>query len=156
MNKIVFLLTISLSLTCYGFPCKENWQKPCSQRRGAKFKHEECYNPFDHHTHYTCLNRKNIVESVIANTKIFENTPSNKINYFEYFTKQNDTHILCGNNGLEKNCESIWTEETKVFCKKEESDLFGKHISQIDVCKDFQFMTAKKFTRIDHMKRQCK
>ena len=155
MNKIVFLLVMSLSLTCYGFLCKEKGQTPCVQRIGAKYKHSQCYWPYApinfHHFRYTCLNRNNIAETIIANTKIFDS--SYRVNHFKYFTKQNDTHIMCGNNNLEKNCDQKNLEKS-VNCKKKNGDTI--HILQQAVCLDFHFTRAKNFTNTDYIRPVCK
>ena len=108
--------------------------------------------------HYTCLNRNNIDEFVIENTKIYENKPSDRVNYFKYFPKhkQNDTHIMCGNDSLEKSCEDWTNSEKSVHCKKGASDTIGKQISQRDVCLDFHFAGANNFTNMDWPKSLCK
>ena len=153
MNRIVFLIIVSLSQTCFGFSC-ESWKLPCKQRTGAKYKHKQCYSWFDSRFLYLCLNRKNVDESVIANTKIYEDKPSNRVNYFEYFPKhKNDTHIICGNDWLEKSCG---TNVKIVNCKKGASDTFGKKISQQDVCRDFHFAGANNFTYMNWVKSECK
>ena len=158
MNKIVFLIIVSLSQTCFGFSCKDPLDLPCKQRPGAKYKHNQCYNPFDPLFHYTCLSRKNIDESVIANSKIYEDKPSNRVNYFEYFPKdkQTDTHIMCGNDGLEKSCGRETNFEKSVNCKKGASDTIGKSISQQDVCSDFHFASANNITDLKVYKSLCK
>ena len=154
MNKIVFLIIVSLSQTCIGFSCPPQFQ-PCKQRSGAKYKHNQCYYPYNPFFHYDCLNRKNIDESIIANTKIYLDKPSNRINYFEYFPKdKNKTHIRCGNNALEKNCKRPW--DKIVHCKKGKSDTIGKQISHLDVCVDFHFASANNFAYIDWFKSRCK
>ena len=159
MNKIVFLIIVSLSQTCFGFSCPpgpENTE-PCKQRTGAKYKHIQCYNPLDPRFHYLCLNRKNFDESVIANSKIYEDKPSNRVNYFEYFPKQkNDTHIICGNDGLEKSCGDWGNSKKIVHCKKGASDKIGKQISQQDVCLDFHFASANNFPKMNEVKSVCK
>ena len=155
MNKIVFLIIVSLSQTCFGFSCKNSWEIPCEQRTGAKYKHSQCYNPLDPPFHYRCLNRKNIDESAIANSKIYDDKPSNRVNYFEYFPEtENKTHIMCGNDWLKKSCylPNIKT----VHCKKGASDTIGKQISQLDVCLDFHFAGANNFTIMDGIKSVCK
>ena len=157
MNKIVFLIIVSLSETSFGFSCPHDNNEPCKQRTGAKYKHNQCYYPYYLLFYYTCLNRNNIDESVIANTKIYEDKPSNRVNYFEFFPKhkQNDTHIMCGNNSLEKNCNRAnWLKS--VHCKKGASDTIGKQISQRDVCNDFHFAGANNFTNMDGIRNSCK
>ena len=157
MNKIVFLIIVSFSQTSFGFSCKDSWDLPCKQRPGAKYKHSQCYDPRDPTFHYTCLNRNNIDESVIANTKIYENKPSNRVNYFKYFPKhkQNDTHIMCGNDSLEKKCGGGVNWNKIVHCKKGASDTIGKQISQRDVCNDFHFASTNNFTNMG-FKSNCK
>ena len=162
MNKIVFLIIVSLSQTCFGFKCPPSvWSQnteTCKQRPGAKYKHNQCYDPRNPTFHYTCLNRNNIDESVIANTKIYENKPSNRVNYFKYFPKhkQNDTHIMCGNDSLEKKCGGGVNWNKIVHCKKGASDTIGKQISQLDVCLDFHFADANNFTYMNWVKSACK
>ena len=159
MNKIVFLIIVSLSQTCFGFSCPPHGlnTEPCKQRPGAKYKHNQCYFPYDSRFHYLCLNRKNIDESVIANSKIYENKPSNRVNYFKYFPKhkQNDTHIMCGNDSLEKKCGGGVNWNKIVHCKKGASDTIGKQISQRDVCNDFHFASTNNFTNMG-FKSNCK
>ena len=159
MNKIVFLIIVSLSQTCFGFSCPpdpDNTQPddiPCKQRPGAKYKHIQCY-PLDFRFHYLCLNRKNIDESAIANSKIYDDKPSNRVNYFEYFPEtENKTHIMCGNDGLKKSC--YLPNSKTVHCKKGASDTIGKQISQLDVCLDFHFAGANNFTNM-HVKSASK
>ena len=156
MKKIVFLLIISWSLTCCGFQCKNKGQTPCIQREGAKYEHNQCYWPYApinfHHFRYTCLNRNNIAETIIANTKIFGS--SYRVNHFKYFTKQNDTHIMCGNNSLEKNCDEKNLRKS-VNCTKENSGTILR-ISQEDVCLDFHFTRAKNFTNTAWIRPKCK
>ena len=159
MNKIVFLIIVSVSQTCFGSSCKDSWYLPCKQRPGAKYKHNQCYDPRNPlwKRDYTCLNRNNIDESIIQNTKIYEDKFSNRVNYFAYFPKhkQTDTHIMCGNDGLEKSCRGInWNKI--VHCKKGASDTIGKQISQRDVCMDFHFASANNFTNMDGIKSNCK
>ena len=158
MNKIVFLIIVSLSQTCFGFSCKKSWELPCKQRTGAKYTHIQCYNPSDPRFLYLCLNRKNIDETLIANSKIYEDKPSNRVNFFEYFPKhkQNDTHIMCGNDGLKKSCRGRTNLKKIVHCKKGESDKFGKKISQREVCVDFHFASANNFPKMWLVKPICK
>ena len=157
MNKIVFLIIVSLSQTCFGLSC-EPWELPCKQRPRAKYKHNQCYNLIDPRFHYTCLNRNNIDESNIANTKIYEDKPSNRVNFFEYFPKdkQTDTHLMCGNNSLEKSCKKGTNFQKSVHCNKGASDIIGKQISQLDVCLDFHFADANNFTNMDGFKSDSK
>ena len=162
MNKIVFLIIVSLSQTCFGFSCHSHPEdtEPCKQRPGAKYKHSQCYNPLYRLFRYLCLNRKNIDESVIANTKLYEDKPSNRVNYFEYFPNDKQTsktHIMCGNEGLEKHCGGDYTFlKKRVHCKKGASDTIGKQILQQDVCLDFHFAGANNFTNMDRFKSQGK
>ena len=156
MSKIVFFIIVSLSQTCFGFSCHTPDKLPCKQRTGAKYKHNQCYDPTDPRFHYLCLNRKNIDESVIANTKLYVDKPSNRVNYFEYFPKQkNDTHIIFGNDWLEKSCGGTNINKT-VHCKKGASDTIGKQISQRDVCMDFHFADANNFTYMNRVKSERK
>ena len=157
MNKLVLLVLImSLSQTCCEFFCKSVTQTPCFQRIGAKYKHNQCYWPYApknfHHFRYTCLNRNNIAETIIASTKIFGS--SYRVNHFKYFTKQNDTHIMCGDNSLEKSCAQKNLRKS-VNCTKEHSDKIIR-ISQEDVCFDFHFTRAKNFTNTDYIRPWCK
>ena len=156
MNKIVFLIIVSLSQTCFGFSCPPDPDntEPCKQRPGARYKHIQCA-VIDFRFHYKCLNHKNIDESAIANSKIYDDKPSNRVNYFEYFPEtENKTHIMCGNDGLKKSCylPNIKT----AHCKKGASDTIGKQISQLDVCLDFHFAGSNNFTIMDGIKSACK
>ena len=158
MNKIVFLIVISVSQTFCGSSCPDCEDLPCEQTPGAKYKHNQCYGLYVPGFQYICLNRNNIDESVIANTKIYEDKPSNRVNFFEYFPKhkQNDTHIMCGNDGLKKSCRGRTNLKKIVHCKKGESDKFGKQISQREVCVDFHFASANNFTKMWLVKPNCK
>jgi hypothetical protein len=165
MNKIVFLIIVSLSQTCFGFKCPPSvWSQnteTCKQRPGAKYKHNQCYFPNDPSFRYICHSRNNIDENLIANTKIYEDKPSNRVNYFKYFPKQNKTHIICGNDGLEKSCgDWMYYQFNKknriVHCKNGASDTIGKQISQKDVCQDIHFAEANNFAKMDEVKSSSK
>ena len=42
-------------------------------------------------------------ETSIANTSLVFEELSKRINLYEYFTIDNETHIICGNQGMPKN-----------------------------------------------------
>ena len=130
----------------------------CGQRKDSKHVNNQCYPDFylfsesSTKLKYRCLNRKDIKESVVAGLKTFRDDAVKRVNFFDYFSDHNDTHIKCGNNSLSKNinCEDILyggqqASSNSVHCKKPGSETTVTTISEKDICQDLNFMEAKKF-----------
>ena len=82
----------------------------CGQRKGSKHVNNQCYfqdsiDELLYKLKYRCLNRNDIKEGVVADLKIFRDDALKRVNYFDYFSDHNDTHIKCGNNSLSKNID---------------------------------------------------
>ena len=73
---------------------------------------------------------------------MFADAPVKRINHFEYFNDQNDTHIICGEKGLEKQCNQL---DAGVFCQNRKKTK-ERFITSGSVCTDIDFMETMKYS----------
>ena len=125
--------------------------RKCGKRNGAKYQNNQCY-----HTSlcnklkvFRCLNRNDIDEKVLAKSTIFH-TADKRLDFFQYFTDHNDTHIICGDQALKKIACDVnniyFMTSASVQCKKKDSDIGEKTFSDIAICKNSFFMKKMGYT----------
>ena len=116
----------------------------CGERPGAKYQNNQCTQSTKSRQEFICLNRMDIDEKEIRKTPVFNTFTEKRINHFEYFTKHNKTHIICGDKSLEKTCHrgSNQFQQTGVLCQNEKKTK-ERFITTRGLCTDFEFMKAK-------------
>ena len=128
----------------------EDYRK-CGKRNGAKYQNNQCYHPSlcNKLKVFRCLNRNDIDEKVLAKSTIFH-TADKRLDFFQYFTDHNDTHIICGDQALKKIACDVnniyFMTSASVQCKKKDIDIEEKTFSDIDICKDSFFMMKMGYT----------
>ena len=131
----------------------------CGKREEAKYHNHQCFNDYSDDDissmiRYQCLNRYDVSEDTIRRSVNYNSFVSARQNLFPYFkandtmNKVTETQIICGNQKIDKNCttnmNNYWN--SKIECKKEETDNIGILISNKDVCDALDFLEEKGLT----------
>ena len=129
----------------------------CGQMDEAKYHNHQCFGEnfnadISSMIHYQCLNRYDVNENTIRKSVNYNRFVSARQNLFPYFkandtmNKVTETQIICGNQSLDKNCTTNVYRNSKIECKKEETDNIGILISNKDVCDALDFLEEKGLT----------
>ena len=129
----------------------------CGKRDEAKYHNHQCISNYDTYDasemiRYKCLNRKDVSENFVRSIVNYNRFVSTRKNLFQYF-KANDTmnqvtekEIICGDQSVKLDCTNNPYFESKIECKKEETDNGGIFVSNQDVCDALDFLEYKGLT----------